>query len=47
MNILHLVFHPDLASSRVNRIWREQIEASGKVVLSRNLHAEQTNRFRP
>jgi putative NADPH-quinone reductase len=40
MKILHLVFHPDLASSRVNRVWREQIAASGKVSLSRDLYAE-------
>ena len=40
MKILHLVFHPDLTSSRVNRIWRKQIEASGKVALSRDLYAE-------
>ena len=40
MKILHLVFHPDLTSSRVNRVWREQIEASGKVSLSRDLYAE-------
>ncbi len=40
MRVLHLVFHPDLASSRVNRIWREQIVASGKVSESRDLYAE-------
>ena len=40
MNILHMVFHPDLASSRVNRIWRDKIIESGKVALSRDLYAE-------
>lgn len=40
MNILHMVFHPDLASSRVNRIWREQLKASGKVTVSRDMYTE-------
>ncbi|MEO1193716.1 MAG: NAD(P)H-dependent oxidoreductase [Pseudomonadota bacterium] len=40
MKILHLVFHPDLTTSRVNRIWREQIAESGKVALSRDLYAD-------
>lgn len=43
MDILHLVFHPDLASSRVNRVWREQLANSGKVALSRDLYAEYTD----
>lgn len=40
MKILHLVFHPDLQKSRVNRIWRDQLVASGKVATSRDLYAE-------
>ncbi|MEM9281765.1 MAG: NAD(P)H-dependent oxidoreductase [Verrucomicrobiota bacterium] len=35
-----LVFHPDLERSRVNRIWKEQLEASGKISTSRDLYAE-------
>ncbi|MEM9844014.1 MAG: NAD(P)H-dependent oxidoreductase [Pseudomonadota bacterium] len=40
MKILHLVFHPDLKSSRVNRVWRDQIAESGKAALSRDVYAE-------
>lgn len=40
MKILHLVFHPDLASSRVNRAWRERIVESGKVATSRDMYAD-------
>ena len=40
MNIMNLVFHPNLDGSRVNRIWKEQLEQSGKVSSSRDLYAE-------
>ena len=40
MKIMNLVFHPDLESSRVNRTWKEQLEASGKVTTSRALYEE-------
>ncbi len=41
MKVLHLVFHPNLEnSSRVNKIWKESIEASGKVAKSRDLYKE-------
>ena len=40
MKIMNLVFHPDLNASRVNRIWKEQLEESGKVSTSRDLYAE-------
>lgn len=40
MKIMNLVFHPDLSSSRVNRIWKELLEESGKLALSRDLYAE-------
>ena len=37
MKILHLVFHPNLANSRVNKTWKDQIEQSGKVSASRDV----------
>jgi len=37
---MNLVFHPNLKSSRVNRIWKEQLEESGKIATSRDLYAE-------
>ncbi len=40
MKILHLVFHPDLEKSRVNKIWKEHIEKSEKVAKSRDLYKE-------
>ena len=40
MKILHLVFHPNLATSRVNRTWQKQIIASGKVTTSRDMYDE-------
>ncbi len=40
MKILHLVFHPDLQRSRVNRRWKQQLEASGKITTSRDMYAE-------
>lgn len=40
MKILHLVFHPNLEKSRVNRIWKEQLETSGKITTSRDLYTE-------
>lgn len=40
MKILHLVFHPDIESSRVNQTWKRQIEGSGKVTMSRDMYAE-------
>lgn len=43
MKILHLVFHPDLKSSKVNRIWKQQLEESGKLTTSRDLYAEYPN----
>ncbi|MEM9045412.1 MAG: NAD(P)H-dependent oxidoreductase [Pseudomonadota bacterium] len=38
-----MVFHPNLASSRVNRIWRDQIQCSGKVAPSRDLYVKYPN----
>lgn len=43
MKILHLVFHPDLTKSRVNKTWMQQIAASGKVTISRDVSAESPN----
>lgn len=43
MNILHLVFHPDLSTSKVNRIWREQLIASGKITTSKDMYKEYPN----
>lgn len=40
MKISHMVFHPDLSSSRVNRVWHSQILDSGKTTVSRDLYAE-------
>ena len=40
MKIMNLVFHPDLDSSRVNRLWKQQLEESRKVTTSRDLYAE-------
>lgn len=40
MKILNLVFHPNLIESRVNRVWKEQLETSGKVATSRDLYSE-------
>lgn len=40
MKILHLVFHPDLKESRVNRTWKEQLEESGKITTSRDMYLE-------
>ncbi|MEM6525081.1 MAG: NAD(P)H-dependent oxidoreductase [Bacteroidota bacterium] len=40
MKILHLVFHPDLKNSRVNRIWKKQLEESGKITTSRDMYLE-------
>jgi len=40
MKIMNLVFHPDLKASRVNRVWKEQLEESGKISTSRDLYAE-------
>ncbi|WP_073325485.1 NAD(P)H-dependent oxidoreductase [Ferrimonas marina] len=40
MKILNLVFHPDLSQSRVNQRWKQQLEDSGKVALSRDMYAE-------
>lgn len=40
MKILHLVFHPDLQQSRVNRIWKEQLLESGKVTTSIDMCSE-------
>lgn len=43
MKILHLVFHPNLKQSRVNRIWKEQLEKSGKITTSRDMYREYPN----
>lgn len=40
MKTLHLVFHPDLNSSRVNSIWKQRIEESGAVTKTRDLYAD-------
>lgn len=40
MKILHLVFHPSLETSRVNKTWKKQLEESGKVTTSRDMYAE-------
>ena len=40
MKIMNLVFHPDLQQSRVNRTWKAQLEASGKVATSRDMYRE-------
>ncbi|MEM6726233.1 MAG: NAD(P)H-dependent oxidoreductase [Bacteroidota bacterium] len=40
MKILHLVFHPDLKTSRVNRIWKSQLDGSQKISRSRDLYQE-------
>ncbi|MEM8954708.1 MAG: NAD(P)H-dependent oxidoreductase [Verrucomicrobiota bacterium] len=40
MKIMNLVFHPALGESRVNRVWKEQLEESGKVFVSRDLYAD-------
>ncbi|MEM9420338.1 MAG: NAD(P)H-dependent oxidoreductase [Planctomycetota bacterium] len=40
MKIMNLVFHPDLQQSKVNRIWKQELEASGKIHTSRDLYAE-------
>lgn len=40
MKILHLVFHPNLGNSRVNRLWKALLEQSGKLSVSRDMYAE-------
>ncbi|MEM9541678.1 MAG: NAD(P)H-dependent oxidoreductase [Cyanobacteria bacterium P01_E01_bin.42] len=40
MQIMNLVFHPDLKKSRVNRIWKQQLEESGKITTSRDMYLE-------
>ncbi|MEM9326853.1 MAG: NAD(P)H-dependent oxidoreductase [Bacteroidota bacterium] len=40
MKILHLVFHPSLEASVVNRIWRDQLLSSGKITTSRDMYQE-------
>ncbi|MEM1339641.1 MAG: NAD(P)H-dependent oxidoreductase [Bacteroidota bacterium] len=40
MKILHLVFHPNLETSRVNKIWKKQLYESGKITISRDLYQE-------
>ena len=40
MHIMNLVFHPNLQHSRVNRIWKQQLEESGKITTSRDLYGE-------
>jgi len=40
MRIMNLVFHPNLKTSRVNRIWKQQLEESGKITTSRDMYGE-------
>ncbi|GAB5563089.1 MAG: NAD(P)H-dependent oxidoreductase [Winogradskyella sp.] len=40
MKILHLVFHPNLEASNVNKTWKDQLEESGKITTSRDMYAE-------
>lgn len=40
MKILHLVFHPNLDNSRVNKSWLDQIQESGKVSLLKDMYKE-------
>ena len=40
MKIMNLVFHPDLKTSRVNQIWKRQLENSGKLASSRDMYRE-------
>ncbi len=40
MKVLNLVFHPDLANSRVNQTWKKQLEESGKITTSRDMYSE-------
>lgn len=40
MRIMNLVFHPNLNTSRVNRIWKQQLEDSGKITTSRDMYGE-------
>ncbi|MEM6505730.1 MAG: NAD(P)H-dependent oxidoreductase [Planctomycetota bacterium] len=40
MKIMNLVFHPDLNQSRVNRLWKQQLEASNKIHTSRELYTD-------
>ncbi|MEM6252268.1 MAG: NAD(P)H-dependent oxidoreductase [Cyanobacteria bacterium P01_D01_bin.156] len=40
MRIMNLVFHPNLKKSRVNRIWKQQFEESGKITTSRDMYDE-------
>lgn len=43
MRILNLVFHPDLKQSRVNSLWKKQLENSRKITTSRDLYHEYPN----
>jgi len=43
MKILHLVFHPNLQASRVNKAWKEQLQKSGKITTSRDMYQEYPN----
>lgn len=44
MNTLHLVFHPNLAKSRANRIWKTHLaEQVPSIGLSRDMYAEHPN----
>ncbi|MEM8811990.1 MAG: NAD(P)H-dependent oxidoreductase [Pseudomonadota bacterium] len=38
MQILNLVFHPDLSSSRVNGTWKRILEESGKITTSVDMY---------
>ena len=43
MQILYLVFHPNLSDSRVNKTWKARLEESGKITTSRDIYAEYPN----
>ncbi|MEM1111900.1 MAG: NAD(P)H-dependent oxidoreductase [Pseudomonadota bacterium] len=40
MKTMNLVFHPDLKASRVNKVWKQQLEDSGKITTGRDMYAE-------
>ncbi|MES9993999.1 MAG: NAD(P)H-dependent oxidoreductase [Candidatus Thiodiazotropha sp.] len=40
MKILNLVFHPNLDDSRVNKTWKNLLDKSGKITISRDMYAE-------
>ena len=40
MKTLYMVFHPNLNNSKVNKIWKEQVEQSNSVATVRDMSAE-------